>query len=133
MSNALPIDLPPDRLESFCRKWDVVELALFGSVLREDFTPTGDVDVLVTLAEGSHHGLFDLVEMKQELEALLGRKVDLVSRRGVEASRNALRRRAILDSARVVYAAPRQSSLTTTARRHNVRQDDNHDTIPVEN
>ncbi len=132
MSNALPIDLPPDRLESFCRKWDVVGVALFGSVLREDFTPTGDVDVLVTLAEGSHHGLFDLVEMKQELEALLGRKGGLVSRRG-GARRHPPRRRAILDSARVVYAAPRQSSLTTTARRHNVRQDDNHDTIPVEN
>lgn len=105
MSNMLPIDLPPDRLESFCRKWDVVELALFGSVLREDFGPRSDVDVLITFAEGSHHGLFDLVEMKQELETLLGRTVDLVSRRGVEASRNPYRRRAILDSARVVYAA----------------------------
>lgn len=105
MPQSLPINLPPERLESFCHKWDVVELALFGSVLREDFGPRSDVDVLITFAEGSHHGLSDLVEMQQELEALLGRKVDLVSRRGVESSRNPLRRRAILDSARVVYAA----------------------------
>lgn len=82
-----------------------MELALFGSVLREDFSPRSDVDVLVTFAEGSHHGLFDLVDMQEELETILGRKVDLVSRRGVETSRNPYRRRAILDSAPVVYAA----------------------------
>ena len=92
-----------DRIESFCRKWGVSELSLFGSVVREDFQADSDVDVMVSFLPGAKHGLFDLVRMQRELEEMFGRSVDLVSRRGIEASRNYIRRRAILDSARVIY------------------------------
>jgi predicted nucleotidyltransferase len=89
----------------FCQKWGITELAVFGSALRPDFGPASDVDVLVTFAPDSHPSLFDLVQMKEELEAILGREVDLVSRRGLESSRNYIRREAILGSAQVLYAA----------------------------
>lgn len=99
----LPIDLPMDALAAFCQRWGISELALFGSVLREDFGPESDIDVLVTFAPGSRHTLFDAVRMEQEIEALLGRRVDLVSRRSVEQSENYIRRKAILTSARTIY------------------------------
>ena len=98
------IEVPADKLEAFCKEWDVVELSLFGSVLRGDFTPASDVDVLVTFADGARHGLFDMVRMRTGLEYILQRKVDLVSKRAVEDSRNSIRREAILGSARVIYA-----------------------------
>lgn len=90
-------------LADFCKRWKVVELALFGSVLRDDFGPESDVDVLVSLDESARHTLFDLHRMEEELRSLFGRDVDLVSRRGVERSRNHLRRKAILESAQIIY------------------------------
>lgn len=96
------ISLPLATLESLCRKWKVRELALFGSVLREDFSPESDVDVLVTFDSQASWSLWDLMRMREELESLLGRKVDLVEK---EAIRNPFRRRRILDSHQVVYAA----------------------------
>jgi len=89
----------------FCQKWRIAELALFGSALRPDFGPASDVDVLVTFAADAHPSLFDLVQMEEELEEIFGRTVDLVSRRGIESSRNYIRREAILRSAQVLYAA----------------------------
>jgi len=93
------------QIGEFCRRWKVTELSLFGSALRDDFGPDSDVDVLVTFARDSRPTLFDLVHMKEELEAILGHTVDLLSRRGVEQSRNYLRRRAILSSAEPIYVA----------------------------
>ena len=87
----------------FCKRWDVSELALFGSVLRNDFGPESDVDVLVTLHEKARHTLFDLHQMEEGLSSIFGHDVDLVSRSGIEKSRNQGRRRAILQSARVIY------------------------------
>jgi uncharacterized protein len=97
------IEIPDAALAEFCRRWKITELALFGSVLRADFRPESDVDVLATFASGARWTLFDMVHMRDDLEALLGRKVDLVSRRGVEQGRNPLRRQAILDSAEAIY------------------------------
>jgi len=97
------LEIPDDALARFCRRWKVAELALFGSVLRGDFRPDSDVDVLVTFDPESRRTLFDMVDMQDELSALLGRPVDLVSRRGVESSRNYLRRKAILSSAETIY------------------------------
>ena len=74
-------------------------------MLRDDFGPESDIDVLVSFLPEAEHGLLDLVAMEEELGRLHGRKVDLVSRRGIERSRNYIRRRAILDSAEVIYAA----------------------------
>lgn len=99
------IEVPKEKLQDFCRQWNIRELSLFGSVLRDDFRPESDIDVLVTFARDSEHTLFDLVIMKKELESIFGRHVDLVSRRGVEMSRNHLRKKAIIDSAEAVYAA----------------------------
>jgi uncharacterized protein len=103
------LTLDRERLAAFCRRWEVTELALFGSVLRADFGPGSDVDVLVAFAPAARPSLFDLVEMETELADLLGREVDLVTRRSVEESDNWIRRRAILASAvplPVAVAAP---------------------------
>lgn len=99
------ITLDNQAISDFCHRWAVTELALFGSVLREDFRPDSDVDVLVTFAPDAHRSLFDLARMQEELGGLLGHEVDLLTRRGVEASQNWLRRQAILSSAQVVYVA----------------------------
>lgn len=99
------ISLDMERIARFCRKWEIVELALFGSALRDDFGPESDVDVLVSFSQDSKVSLFDLVDMEEELTALVGRKVDLVCREGIERSANFIRRKAILGAAEVLYAA----------------------------
>ena len=92
-------------LATFCQRWQVAELSLFGSVLRDDFTPTSDVDILVTYLPAAQRGLFEKMQMQEELEALLHREVDLVSTKAIAQSRNWLRRRNILNSAQVIYVA----------------------------
>lgn len=99
------IDIPATQLAEFCDRWKISELALFGSALRADFRPDSDVDLLVTFAAGAHWSLLDHVRMQDELSRLLGRAVDLVSRKGIERSRNYIRRKAILGSAEVIYGA----------------------------
>jgi len=90
-------------LKQFCRRWAISELALFGSILREDFGPDSDIDILVTFAPEAEWGLLDHIQMETELAELLGRQVDLLSRRAVERSHNPFRRREILESAQVVF------------------------------
>lgn len=97
-------EIPADEIADFCRRWQVTELALFGSALRNDFRPDSDVDVLVSFAPDAQWGLFALVQMQDELETILGREVDLVSRRAVEQSENYIRRKSILSNLQVVYA-----------------------------
>ena len=97
--------LPEEVLFRFCQRWKIRELALFGSVLRDDFRPDSDVDVLVTFDTDADWSLLDHVRIQKDLEALLGREVDLVSRRGIERSANWIRRQAILDTAETIYAA----------------------------
>ncbi|MBI5886265.1 MAG: nucleotidyltransferase family protein [Deltaproteobacteria bacterium] len=99
------IDIPNKKIAEFCKKWQILEFSFFGSVLRDDFRPDSDIDVLVTFAKDAEHGLFDLIHMEDELKTIFGRSVDLVSRRGIEASRNHIRRNAILNSTEVIYAA----------------------------
>ena len=99
------IEIPKEKIVEFCRKWKIREFALFGSVLRDDFRPDSDIDVLVTFDENAHHSLFDLVDMQDELKEIFGREVDLVSKRGIESSRNYIRKNAILSSAEAIYAA----------------------------
>jgi len=101
----IQIALPETRLGEFCRKWKITQLALFGSVLREDFRPESDIDVLVRFDPDSHWSLMDVVEMQDELEKVLGRKVDFVERSAIERSENYIRRRHILESAEPVYVA----------------------------
>jgi len=98
------ITLPMEAIRGYCQKWGISEFALFGSVLREDFRAESDIDVLVQFHAGVRRTLFDLVTMADELEAILGRKVDLLTRKGVEESPNYIRRKSILGTAQVIYA-----------------------------
>lgn len=98
------IEIPQEEVAAFCRRWQIVEMAFFGSVLRDAFRPDSDVDVLVRFQLEAQHTLFDMVRMQEELSRILGREVDLVERTAVEQSRNYIRRKAILQSAEVIYA-----------------------------
>lgn len=97
------INIPRKELEEFCRKYRIQKLAFFGSVLREDFNPTSDVDVLVEFEKGYTPGLA-FFAMPDELKKILGRDVDLLTYRGIQTSRNPIRRKSILESAQVYYA-----------------------------
>lgn len=99
------IDISPEKIAAFCKRWQIAELALFGSVLRDDFGPESDVDVLVRFDPQARHTLFDLAQMQDQLSTTLGRKVDLIEREAVERSPNYIRRRIILQSAETIYAA----------------------------
>jgi uncharacterized protein len=100
----LRINIPRRKLAAFCRRYRIKKLAFFGSVLREDFTPTSDVDVLVEFEEGYTPGLA-FFALPEELKIILGREVGLLTFQGVKTSRNPIRRKAILDSARAYYVA----------------------------
>jgi predicted nucleotidyltransferase len=94
-----------DKVAEFCRRWKITEFALFGSVLRNDFRPNSDIDVLLTFAPDASWRFYDLVSMKEELEAMFGRPVDLVEKRLVESSENYIRRKHILDHMEIVYVS----------------------------
>jgi uncharacterized protein len=96
------IDIPDDELAEFCRQWKVTELALFGSILCEDFGPDSDIDVLVTFQPEVAWSLWDILDMRDQLRELFGRNIDLIEK---EALRNPFRRHEILKSHKVVYAA----------------------------
>jgi uncharacterized protein len=98
------VPVPMGAVEAFCRTWQVIEFALFGSVLRDDFGPNSDVDVLVTFDPEARPTLLTLIRMQNELEAMLGRRVDLLERGGMEQSARPHVRQAVLDSIRVLYA-----------------------------
>jgi len=96
------ITLPRKKISEFCRRWNVVEFSLFGSALRADFKSQSDIDVLVTFAPKSEIGLFEIAQMQIELEGVFKRPVDLVEKASL---RNPYRRREILQTAKVIYAA----------------------------
>ncbi len=102
MTKRPQIDVPLDKIRAFCRKWKITEFSLFGSVLRSDFRPDSDVDVMVSFEENAEWDLFDLVDMIEELSVLFGRKVDLVEKGAV---RNPFRRHSIMAGKEVLYAA----------------------------
>ncbi len=91
-----------DKIAEFCRRWQIVEFAFFGSAVRDDFGPESDIDVLVTFTPEAPWSLFELVQMQQELEVIFDRKVDLIEE---AALKNPFRRSAILREKEVVYAA----------------------------
>ncbi len=94
--------IDPRKIEDFARKWRVEEFSLFGSVLRDDFRPDSDVDVLVRLGAKTELSLFDWVEMIRELKLMFGREVDLIEESGL---RNPFRRKGILETRKVIYAS----------------------------
>ncbi|MCB9770251.1 MAG: nucleotidyltransferase domain-containing protein [Candidatus Omnitrophica bacterium] len=106
MINNLKAAIPPvnqECLANLCRNWRVTELSLFGSSVSGGLRADSDVDLLVSFAEGARWDLFDHLELKEELEILFGRKVDLLTRSSVENSENPIRRSSILEQARPIY------------------------------
>lgn len=99
------VTIPRKKLADFCNRWKVTELAFFGSVLRNDFRPDSDIDLLVSFSPRAKISLFDLVRMQNELKEIFGREVDLVERRAIENSENYIRRKSILSNTKVIYAA----------------------------
>jgi len=99
------IEIPDEALAEFCRRWKITELALFGSALRDDFRPDSDVDFLVRFAPDANWSLLKIVGIEEELGRIIGRKADLVSRQAIERSYNWIRRKEILETAQVIYAA----------------------------
>ena len=97
------IQMPKNQIAEFCRRWQIKEIALFGSVLRDDFGPESDLDILVSFSADAEWGLLDHLKMEQELTTIFNRKIDLFSKRAVELSHNQLRRQEILRTAEVVY------------------------------
>ncbi len=95
------LDIPLDRIASFCDRHGIARLSLFGSVLRDDFTPESDVDVLVEFLPSSRVSLFDIGGMNVELSQLLGRTADL--RTPEDLSKYF--RRSVLREAKTLYAA----------------------------
>lgn len=100
-----PKDVPDKWLCDFCTQWKIHEFALYGSIVHGTVRPDSDVDVLITFKPEARWGLVAFNEMREQLELAFGRKVHLVSRRGIERSRNSIRRDEILSSAKVLYAA----------------------------
>ena len=98
------IKLQIEEIREFCDRWKVIEFALFGSVLRKDFRSDSDIDVMVQFHPQAKPTFYNLEEMELELTTMFNRKVDLITRQGIESSRNYLRRHEILSSARVIYA-----------------------------
>ncbi len=103
MQSILPIEIPNHQLVEFCQRHHICKLALFGSVLREDFTPESDVDWLVEFEPGQVPGYIRLASMEGELSEMIGRKADL--RTANELSRYF--RQDVLDSAVMQYVQNR--------------------------
>ena len=97
------LTINPDQLEEFCQRRYIIELALFGSVLRDDFRPDSDIDILITFTPNVKISLLDLVDMQYELEELSHRRVDLLTKKSVINSANWIRRNEILNTAKIIY------------------------------
>jgi hypothetical protein len=97
------IELPIEQIADFCQQWRIKEFALFGSILRDDFRPDSDIDVLVTFEANTRWTLMDHVRMELELSEILGRKIDLIEQVVIEQSHNWIRRKEILSTARTFY------------------------------
>lgn len=96
------IAMPIDRIRQFCQNWQIIELALFGSVLRDDFHADSDIDVLVAFAATANWGLLEHAKMQEELEVLFSRPVDLIGKQAIESSSNWIRRQEILSTAQII-------------------------------
>ena len=97
------INISVEEIKAFCLRWKVTEFALFGSVLRDDFHSNSDIDVMVQFDSEDHRTFVDLEDMQVELANIFDREVDVITREGIENSRNYLRRREILTSAQIIY------------------------------
>ncbi|AFZ33821.1 DNA polymerase beta domain protein region [Stanieria cyanosphaera PCC 7437] len=97
------LNLETEQLKKICQQWQIVELALFGSVLREDFNSNSDIDVLVSFSEDAKITFFDLDILEQQLSKLFNRSVDVVTKRSIEQSHNWIRKKNILENTKIIY------------------------------
>ena len=95
------IDLDTPAIREFCRKWRIRELCVFGSILREDFRPDSDIDFLVEFDMKAAWDFEQRMEMEEELERIVGRTIDLVTKTGLKW----VIRERVLESAQVIHAA----------------------------
>lgn len=105
----MSLPIPSEEIAKFCRRWRIRELALFGSALRDDFSSDSDLDFLVDFEQDTDWGLLEHIQMQQELEALVQRGVDLITRRALLRSPNWLLRQEILKTARVFFSGPEET------------------------
>lgn len=103
--NINELNIKGEQLEEVCKRFSIKELALFGSVLRDDFNKDSDIDLLYVFEDDVEYSLFDIVRIKEELQNLFNRPVDFVSRKAIERSRNIYKRKSILNNTKVIYAA----------------------------
>ena len=96
------INIPQQKLSDLARRYGLKELSLFGSILSDRFGPESDIDVLIEFLPNANASLFDIVDIKNELELLFDRSVDVVEKSGL---RNPFRRRAIMANYEIIYAA----------------------------
>ncbi len=96
------VKVMPAQIADFCRRWSIIECALFGSVLRSDFHSDSDIDLLVTFSLERKFTLDDWLNIQEEANTLFKRKVDLVSK---DHLRNPYRRQEILKTCQVIYVA----------------------------
>lgn len=99
----LVAEISDSEMAAYCQRWKIVELAVFGSVLRDDLGPNSDIDFLVTFSPEADWGLLDHLQMQEELKALLRRDIDLVSKSAIKRSENWLRRQEILSIAQIIF------------------------------
>lgn len=100
MSSRLPI--PQGKIAAFCGKHGIRKLSLFGSVLRDDFGPDSDVDVVVEFRADVRFGLFELVDMEDELSQIVGRKADIHEFQGLQP----WMQKEVAGSSELVYESP---------------------------
>ena len=90
------LSVPEDTIRAFCRKWSVMTFRFYGSIMRDDFRPDSDVDVMIEFSPAAKISFFEMSTMQEELEAIFCRKVDLADRRSVDQSENYIRRKGML-------------------------------------
>ena len=94
-----------EEIRKICEKWGISEFSVFGSYVRNELKEDSDVDVLISFKDNVRCTLFDLAHLQSELEKIFGRKVEIITKRGLENSRNYIRKNAILSEAKLIYAA----------------------------
>lgn len=97
------LGLTSQEIVNFCQHWGITRLALFGSILRDDFRDDSDIDFLITFAPHARQGLLTLAKMKHELESRLNRPIDLIPEASVQMSDNWIRQQEILGTAQMLY------------------------------
>lgn len=101
LQQRLALSMP--EIATFCQRWNIAELSLFGSVLGNQFHADSDIDILIRLAPNTRQGLLTLAKIKHDLEASTGRVVDIALKEAIEDSENWIRRNEILKTAQVIY------------------------------